>query len=132
MYWPQERQEEAPPQSGGASCSIITRLVPTLRVGMLARRSCGVESYKMARDRYKFIEGGYPHFLTCTIVNWIPIFASKPCAEFVLNSLRFLQEEKRLVLYAYVILENHLHLIASAKDLSLIHISEPTRPGKIS
>ena len=72
----------------------------------------------MARDRYKFIDGEHPHFMTCTIVNWIPIFSSKTCAEFVLSSLRFLQENKRITLFAYVILENHLHLIASAKDLS--------------
>ncbi|MGB1252105.1 MAG: REP-associated tyrosine transposase [Candidatus Promineifilaceae bacterium] len=72
----------------------------------------------MARDRYKFIEGEHPHFLTCTIVNWLPIFASPACAKIVLNSLQFLQKQNRLVVYAYVIMENHLHLIASSENLS--------------
>src|SRR5437899_2402218 len=33
---------------------------------------------------------------------------------------RFLQSERQFQLFAYVILENHLHLIASAPDLSVV------------
>jgi len=36
----------------------------------------------------------------------------------VLDSLKFLQDQQRLTLYSYVIMENHLHLIASAENLS--------------
>jgi len=36
----------------------------------------------------------------------------------VLASLRFLQREAGLVIYGYVILENHLHLIATSENLS--------------
>lgn len=72
----------------------------------------------MARSRYKFIEGSAPHFLTVTVVNWIPLFSSPTLVQILLDSLCFLQNERRLILYAYVILENHLHLIASAPDLS--------------
>src|SRR5439155_11323019 len=35
----------------------------------------------------------------------------------VLDSWRFLQEQGRLVIYGFVILENHIHWIASAEDL---------------
>ena len=72
----------------------------------------------MARSRYKFMEGPAPHFLTATTVNWTPLFGSRPIAQILLDSLRFLQTEKRLTLYAYVILENHLHLVAASSDLS--------------
>lgn len=72
----------------------------------------------MARSRYKFIAGSAPHFLTVTVVNWIPLFSSPNLAQILLDSLCFLQTEGRLLLYAYVILENHPHLIASAPDLS--------------
>jgi REP element-mobilizing transposase RayT len=51
-------------------------------------------------------------------VNWLPVFGSIPVATILLDSLRFLQENERLTLYAYVIMENHLHLIASSTDLS--------------
>jgi len=72
----------------------------------------------MARSRYKFSEGSTPHFLTATVVNWTPLFSSQMLARFLLESLTFLQNEGRLTLYAYVILENHLHLLAAAADLS--------------
>jgi putative transposase len=72
----------------------------------------------MARSRYHFIPGQTPHFLTVTVVNWIPLFSSPPLAQILLDSLSFLHQQDRLTLYAYVILENHLHLIASATNLS--------------
>ena len=45
-------------------------------------------------------------------------FFEQAIAEILLNSMRFLQTEGRWTLYAYVILENHLHWIASSDDLS--------------
>jgi len=70
------------------------------------------------RSRYKIYDPQYPHFLTCTIVNWLPLFSSPPIADIVLESWRFLQNQGRIVLYAYVIMENYVHLIAAADDLS--------------
>jgi len=72
----------------------------------------------MSKSRYKIVEKHAPHFLTMTIVNWIPLFAAPPLATVLLDSLRFLQEHERLTLYAYVILENHLHIIAQATNLA--------------
>ena len=72
----------------------------------------------MPRSRYKIYEPGQPHFLTCTVVNWLPMFCSPPIVQIILDSWAFLQTQERLVIYAYVIMVNHLHLIASAVDLS--------------
>jgi len=72
----------------------------------------------MARSRYRVVKPNAPHFLTATVVNWLPIFASKPIAQILLDSLCFLQKEGRIILYAYVIQENHTHLVAEADDLS--------------
>jgi REP element-mobilizing transposase RayT len=72
----------------------------------------------MSRSRYKIFENEYPYFLTCTIVAWLPVFTRQEMVQIVLDSWKFLQERDRLTLYGYVILENHLHLIASADDLS--------------
>jgi putative transposase len=71
----------------------------------------------MTRTRYRIYEKEQPHFLTCTIVGWLPIFTRPETMNIVLDSWRFLQSENRLKLYGYVILENHIHLIASAADL---------------
>jgi putative transposase len=72
----------------------------------------------MARSRYKIYENQQPYFLTCTVVNWLPIFGSPMVAHILLDSLQFLQQQNRLTVYAYVIMENHLHCIASSLDLS--------------
>lgn len=71
----------------------------------------------MTRSRYRIFESTQPHFLTCTVVGWLPIFTRPVTVNFILDSWRFLQANKRLVLYGYVILENHLHLVASSPDL---------------
>lgn len=72
----------------------------------------------MARTRYKIFDNNQPYFLTCTIVKWLPIFGNPEIAQIILNSLRFLQEHKRLTIFAYVIIEHHLHLVASSKNLT--------------
>ena len=71
----------------------------------------------MGRSRYQVIAQS-PHFITSTIVNWIPLFGDRAIAQIILNSLKFLQDKQRIQLYGYVIMENHLHLIASAEKLS--------------
>jgi putative transposase len=73
----------------------------------------------MTRSRgYKIGETNYPYFLTCTVVAWLPVFTRPETVRIVLDSWRFLQDRRRLVLLGYVILENHLHLVASADDLA--------------
>jgi putative transposase len=72
----------------------------------------------VARSRYRFGESRQPHFVTSTVVAWLPIFTRPEAAQIVLDSWTFLQREGRIVLLGYVILENHLHWIAAADDLS--------------
>jgi REP element-mobilizing transposase RayT len=46
------------------------------------------------------------------------LFSQPELVATVLSSLTFLQSQKRLTLHAYVIMENHLHMIATASNLS--------------
>ncbi len=72
----------------------------------------------MTRSRYRIFEEAFPYFLTCTTVAWLPVFSQPAFAETVLDSWRFLQRERSIRIHAYVILENHLHWIASGEGLS--------------
>lgn len=72
----------------------------------------------MGRSRYKIHEPTYPHFVTCTVLHWIPIFTRSETTEMIFDSLKYLQRNDNLKLYAYVILENHLHMIVQSDDLS--------------
>ena len=71
----------------------------------------------MGRTRYKIYEPTHPHFVTCTILHWLPIFTRQESVNIVLNSLKFLQKQDNLKLHAYVILENHLHMVLRSDDL---------------
>ena len=54
--------------------------------------------------------------MTCTVLHWIPVFTRPDTVGILLASLRKLIAEG-LKVYAYVILENHLHLVAQSNDL---------------
>ena len=70
----------------------------------------------MGRSRYKFTQPDQPHFMTLTVLHWIPVFTRPATVDILLNSLHHLMQQG-LKLYAYVILENHLHLIAQSAQL---------------
>ncbi len=70
----------------------------------------------MGRSRYHFVNPELPHFVTCTVLHWIPVFTRPATVEILMESLRFLKQEG-LVIYAYVILENHLHMVVQSEQL---------------
>ena len=71
----------------------------------------------MTRTRYRILETTHSYFLTCTVVGWLPVFTRPEAVNIILESWRFLRERGRLELFGYVILENHLHLIAASEHL---------------
>jgi len=71
----------------------------------------------MGRSRYKIYEPTSPHFMTCTVLNWIPLFTRQESVDILLDSLEYLRRNDNLKLYAYVILENHLHLVGQSDDI---------------
>ncbi len=72
----------------------------------------------MGRSRYKIYEPTHPYFITCTVLHWIPIFTRTQSTDILFDSLKFLQKSDNLKITAYVILENHLHMIVSSDDIS--------------
>lgn len=51
------------------------------------------------------------HFLTFTVVGWVNVFARKKYKDILINSLKYCIKEKELLLFSYVIMSNHMHLI---------------------
>ncbi|MCX5889380.1 MAG: transposase [Deltaproteobacteria bacterium] len=72
------------------------------------------------RSRYKIAELESPHFITCTIVGWLPVFTRQRYLDIITASLTFCRQQKGLRLHAYVILDNHLHLVVSSDNLSQV------------
>ena len=72
------------------------------------------------RSRYQVHELHRAHFVTATIVEWLPVFTSAACCDIVVRSLEHCRQHKALKIYAWVILDNHIHAILSASELSAV------------
>jgi putative transposase len=70
----------------------------------------------MSGDKYRIAPNNEPYFLTFTIVDWIDVFTRKEYKLIIVDSLNYCISEKGLRLYAWVIMSNHIHLIAQAKE----------------
>jgi putative transposase len=65
-------------------------------------------------EKYKFYDPKGAYFVTLTVVYWIDLFTRKEVRHIVLDSLRFNQQEKGMLLHAWVMMPSHLHLIFSS------------------
>jgi putative transposase len=62
------------------------------------------------------ISEGHIYFLTLTVVDWVDVFTRPVYRHILIDSLKHCQNEKGLEIYAWCLMSNHLHLIASAKE----------------
>ena len=72
----------------------------------------------MGRSRYVITDPAQPHFLTCTVMEWLPLFSRPALVDILLDCWRYQQTHQGLRLYGYVVMENHLHYLAQAPDLA--------------
>ena len=68
-------------------------------------------------------EGGYKirnkegiHFITFAVVNWVDVFSRKEYKDIVVDSIKYCQANKGLVLHCWCLMSNHIHLVVSAKE----------------
>lgn len=73
-------------------------------------------------SKYKVGEDAMPHFVTFTVVGWIDVFSREVYKEKMLASLNFCIQEKGLVVHAWIIMTNHVHLIISTSDNKIADI----------
>ena len=66
--------------------------------------------------KYRITDQQGINFLTCTTVGWIDIFTRPVYKDIIIDSLKFCREKKGLLLHGFVLMPNHLHLIASAQS----------------
>lgn len=72
--------------------------------------------------KYKVGEDSIPHFVTFAIVGWIDVFSREKYKELFLDSLKYCQKNKGLVVHAWVIMTNHVHLVISSDRNKIEHI----------
>jgi putative transposase len=56
----------------------------------------------------------WPQFYTATILEWKPLLNPDKYKQLIVESLQYLTTNKKITLYAFVIMSNHIHLIWQA------------------
>jgi putative transposase len=80
--------------------------------------------------RYRILDQHGLNFVTCTVVGWIDIFSRKRYRDIVVDSLQFCRSEKGLLVFAYIVMSNHLHLVLQAGPKSTYTLGEIIRDFK--
>ena len=57
-----------------------------------------------------------PYFCTITVLDWLPVLVEARYIDPIIDSLRFSRQHKGLELFAFVVMPNHLNLIAAAGE----------------
>tara|TARA_R110001592_G_scaffold72804_5_gene222486 strand:+ start:82 stop:387 length:306 start_codon:yes stop_codon:yes gene_type:complete len=71
---------------------------------------------------YKFKDQTKPYFVTFAIVNWVDLFTRKEYCEVLIDSIKYCQKEKGLIVYAWVIMSSHVHMIIGTEDREMQNI----------
>jgi putative transposase len=80
--------------------------------------------------RYRIQDQQGLNFVTCTVVGWIDIFSRQYYRDILLQSLTFCRKEKGLLLFAFVLMSNHIHLVLQTAPNSKYTLSEILRDFK--
>ncbi|MBW7912733.1 MAG: transposase [Taibaiella sp.] len=67
-------------------------------------------------DRYKVKDSFKPHFITSTVTGWADALSRPEYKDIILNSLLYCRQHKNLLVHAWVLMNNHIHLIVSAAN----------------
>jgi len=69
--------------------------------------------------RYRFGDSNRPHFITFAVINWIDVFTREAYKQIFVDSPKYSMDHKSLSLHAWIIMPNHVHLIASVNKESI-------------
>jgi len=58
----------------------------------------------------------YPQFFTATILEWKHLLSNNTYKDIIISSLQFLVNDCRVIIYGFVIMPNHIHLVWQIKD----------------
>lgn len=73
----------------------------------------------MPTGGYKIVNQEGIHFITFAVVEWVDVFSRKEYRDLVVESLRYCQQNKGLILHGWCIMSNHIHLAVSVKHDNL-------------
>lgn len=63
--------------------------------------------------KYKFHDPDGTYFVTFAVVDWIDVFTRNEYREILVGSFKYCIDKKGLVIHAWVIMTNHVHMVIS-------------------
>ena len=74
----------------------------------------------MTKESYVICDQSKAHFITATVVDWVDVFSRKIYRDSIIDCLNFCVKNKGMLVYGYVIMSNHIHLVlqSSTGELS--------------
>ncbi len=76
----------------------------------------------MSEFGYKIRNKEGIYFITFAVVEWLDVFTRKEYQEIIIESLKYCQKEKGLIIYAWCLMSNHIHLIITTTNSDLSEI----------
>ncbi len=73
-------------------------------------------------EKYKFVDKDGMYFVTMATVGWVDLFTRWELKHVILDSLRYCQKEKGLIIHAWCLMPSHLHMIVRTKQEKLSDI----------
>ncbi len=70
----------------------------------------------MSGDKYLISDKAGCYFVTFTVIHWIDIFSRREYRDIIVDSLNYCIDQKGLVVYAWVIMSNHIHLVITTRS----------------
>ena len=58
----------------------------------------------------------YPHFFTATILGWKKLLKPGKYKDILIESMQFLATDQRVIIYGFVVMINHIHVIVETLD----------------
>ena len=71
------------------------------------------------KEGYTIKDQSRAHFITATVVDWIDVFSRQIYRDCIIESLSYCIKNKGMILYGYVIMSNHIHLIIQSENCEL-------------
>lgn len=73
----------------------------------------------MTEDRIIITEPAKPHHFTCVVHELLPVFSQPEVVDIIFHCWRKLRDNHGMLLYGYVVMEEHLHFLAQAERIDI-------------
>lgn len=70
----------------------------------------------MSIGGYKIRDKEGIHFISFAVVEWVDVFTRKEYRDILIDSLKHCQQQKGLLVHAWCLMSNHVHLVISAAN----------------